>query len=611
MKKIKIFACLSTAVMLLSFSVLLFPQAEKAEAVLEKNQESVISLAVLDENKEAVTRCTGFVVGDGVLATAYHLISRAVDVEGLNVKGKKIKFDGVLAVDKNYDIAFLSMRGRSTPLAFGDSDELIPGISVFAIGCNDAGVLRVEEGTIKSILELTPSLRVADTTLVSSETYCGGPICDENGIVFGMVDFLDDRTRILIPINAIKNMPQTGAPAPFAGSSGEDYFENYEGANLLGRAFNAMENSSKAERYLSKVVSIKPDDMEVYSLLASVYTEQRDYSSAVEAYDKIIELNPDMDAALYGLGVVHLRMMNWKEAIPALEKAFALNADNRDALFLIGNAHYELRDFMKAAEFYEKYIGMNPEDPTEAYTQLGMSYFEAEDFAKAAPAFKEALKSNSQDINLNYKLAQAYHKSEQYEQAEELYRFLAELSPQDMRIYYNTIVMMYDEAKMPEKAVEAARTLVEKEPDNTDALFNLGYMLIKQKNFADSIDIFNRAIELNPGMEYAYLQLGYSHTQLKQYDKAVEVYRRLVDILPDNADAWMGIAIGNMQLKRWAPALEPLKKVIELRPDNGTAYYNLAICYLNLNDNFSAREIYEKLKTVDQSLAGKLAAYLK
>jgi tetratricopeptide (TPR) repeat protein len=611
MKKIKISAVFSTAFLLLLFSVPLFPQVEEAEAVLEKCQESVIALTLLDENKEEINICTGFVVGDGIVATAYHLISRAADVEGLSFKGKKIKFEGVLAVDKNFDVALLKIKGKSIPLTLGDSDELIPGKSIFAIGCNDASELRIDDGTIKNILKLTESQWVSDTTLVSSETFCGGPVCDENGVVFGMLNFFDDRTRILMPINAIKSMSQTGTPAPFSGGSEEDYFETFEGVNLLGRGFFALEDFSKAERYLNKVVSFKPDELEVYNLLASIFTYQRNYSAAVSTYKKIIELNPNSDAAHYGLGEVHLKMMNWKEAIPALEKAFELNADNKEAILLTGNAYNELRDFVKAAEWYEKYIGMNPEDPTEAYSQLGQAYFEAGNFEKAAPAFKEALKANNQDINLNYKLAQAYHKSGQYELAEKLYSFLAELSPEDVRIYYNTIVMMYDEAKIPEKAVEAARKLVDIEPDNSEALYNLGYMLIKQKKFADSVDVFNRTIELNPGMEYAYHQLGYSHTQLKQWAKSVEVYQKLADVMPDNADAWMGIGQGYMQQKKWDPAVEPLKKVIDLKPDNAYAYYNLAICYLNLNDNFSAREIHGKLKTIDPSLASKLAGYLR
>lgn len=611
MRKIKSSALIATFLLLLLSSVFLYPQSEVANAVLEKNQESIIPLIILGDNKEEIGKGTGFVIGDGVLVTSYHIIIKAADVEGKNYKGKKVKIEGILAVAKNFDIVLLSIKGKYPPITLGNSDELALGKNIFALGSNDAGELRVDDGTVRNVLELSPTQRIADTTIVSSETFCGGPVCDGDGNVLGVLDFLDDRTRIVIPINAVKNLSQTGAVVPVASGGGIEYFDTYEGANLAARSFNALNNSVKAESFLKKVASLKPDDLDAYVLLASVYTDQRNYSSAVSTFQKIIELDPNRDSAHFGLGVVYLRMMNWREAIAPLQKAADLNMDNKEAYFHIGNAHYELREFDKAAEFYNKFIDLKPQDPLEAYKQLGLAYLETENYTDAIPAIQEALRANSQDINLNYKLAQAYHKAGQYDQAEQLYLMLAQISPEDSRIYYNTIIMMYDEAQMPEKAVESAQKLVDLEPTNSEAAFNLGYMLIKQQKYTEAIDAFNRVIQLNPGMELAYLQLGYCYNQLKQYKNAVDIYMKLVDIVPDNADAWLGIAIGHMQQKKWDPAVEPLRKVIELRPDNGNAYYNLGICYLNLQDNFSARQVWEKLRTIDQTLANKLYSYIK
>ncbi|MCX6577383.1 MAG: hypothetical protein NTV82_13440 [Candidatus Aminicenantes bacterium] len=63
-------------------------------------------------------------------------------------------------------------------------------------------------------------------------------------------------------------------------------------------------------------------------------------------------------------------------------------------------------------------------------------------------------------------------------------------------------------------------------------------------------------------------------------------------------------------LKDFNAALDPIKKTTDLQPDNGNAFYNLAIVYLNLKDNFSAREVYRKLTTIDANLAAKLKPLL-
>ena len=73
----------------------------------------------------------------------------------------------------------------------------------------------------------------------------------------------------------------------------------------------------------------------------------------------------------------------------------------------------------------------------------------------------------------------------------------------------------------------------------------------------------------------------------------------------------MFLGMSYMQIKSWHMAVEPLIKSMELRPESGNAYYNLAICYLNLKDNYSARDVYNKLQSIDPSLAQKLKKYIK
>jgi Tfp pilus assembly protein PilF len=50
---------------------------------------------------------------------------------------------------------------------------------------------------------------------------------------------------------------------------------------------------------------------------------------------------------------------------------------------------------------------------------------------------------------------------------------------------------------------------------------------------------------------------------------------------------------------------------VELRPDYGVALFNLAVVYLNLKDNYSARDVYRTLVNIDPALAEKLKKYLR
>ena len=84
-----------------------------------------------------------------------------------------------------------------------------------------------------------------------------------------------------------------------------------------------------------------------------------------------------------------------------------------------------------------------------------------------------------------------------------------------------------------------------------------------------------------------------------------------MELMPDNTDGWFNMGVNFMQQKKWNDAIAPLRKTIELRPDHGLAYYNLGIAYLNLKDNYSARDVHKQLLTIDADLAGKLQKYLR
>jgi tetratricopeptide (TPR) repeat protein len=610
MRRLKRVAVLPLAIMLTFICVELYSQSEGAAALLQKSQESVIAFTTFGPDKERIATGSGFFIGEGLAVTSYHLVSKASSVEGRNFKGKKVKVEGIMGVDRKLNIALLKVKSKSPALPLGNSDELGMGNTIFAIGGNESGQIRAFDGEIREIMEYAPNQRVFDASLVVSESFCGGPILDSEGMVMGLTAFLDDGSKYVLPSNLLKNIPKRGTATEFKSWKSEDYFTTLDGAYLAGRIYFSLARSSKAEKALREVVKLMPNELDAHIILAAVYSDQRDFSRSVETYNKIIELRPALDSAHLGLGSVYLKMRKWSEAIQPLKKAIELNNENKEAYFQIGNAYEELREFGSAAEAYKKYLTTNPENQADVYVRLAQCQMESEQFGEAIVSYQESLKTK-QDSDIQYKLGQAYQKAGQLDNAAGIYKTLAKSTPEDAKIYYNTIVMMYDEAQMPDKAAEAASLLVELEPDNTDALYNLGYMHLKSNKYEEAISAFRKVIELRPEMEYAYTSIGYVYQQMKNYRGSIDIYKELVKIYPDNFTGWISIGMGYMHLKQFTTALEPLKKAIELKPDDATSYYNLAICYLNLREDLKARETYLKLKTIDAAMAQKLLQYFR
>jgi len=426
-----------------------------------------------------------------------------------------------------------------------------------------------------------------------------------------MIVFLDNVEKFVFPVRVLMGLQKGSTVTKFKNWEQEDYFSTLEGSYFAGKIYYALDNTGKSEKYLKKVIEQKPKDINVYILLASINVKQRYYSAAVTNYKKIIELDPNMNSAYFGLGIVYINMMKWKDAIPQLEKAVQLNLNNNEAYFQIGSAYEALRDFEKAAEAYKNYVKSEPKNPGTGYYNLAICQIELKQFAEAIASFQEALKEKPNDLVINQKLAQACKNAGQYEKAAGIYTNLSEINPENTKIYLNNIIKMYDEANMADKAIESTNRLIELNPEDADAIYNLGYMYVKLNKYSEAVEPFKRAIEIKPDFKYAYSNLGFCYSKLKKYKDFIAVYKKLVEIDPEDPDGWLSIGIGYMYLKNFSSAAEPIEKAVELRPDHAVSLYNLAIVYLNLHDNYSARKIYGKLKEVDPNLASKLQKLLR
>lgn len=590
---------------------LVYGQTEESAKILAQTGPGVIQLVVYGKDKQEIAKGSAFAIADKIAVTSYHLISQAASCTGFNIKQKEIDIKGVVAVNKALDLALVQFSGKVTPLAFGGGEDLAVGKKLSVIGVNEAGEFTVYEGKIQSLFDFGEGLKVVEPAITVPETCSGGVALGETGKVIGVIQILERRLRFIAPAAAVSAMPKTAKPTAFKNWQAEDYLGTLEAAWLTGRIYAWTGEAFSAQKGLEKVTKAQPNNLEAWTLLAKVYDGQRDYQNAVGAFKKITELDPNREEAFFGMGQIYVRMQKSAEAVAALEKALSLNPNHKEAMFAIGNAYEDARDFQKAGDAYEKYLTFKPENAWQAFQRLGMARLNANQFEAAAAALAEAFKIQSQDQNIGYNLAQAYQKAGKLAEAEDIFKKLAELSPEGAVNYYSAILKMYGDAQKPEKAVEAAKKVVELKPNDELAWINLGNMHLQMQKYQEAIEAFKKAIAIRPTYDLGYIQLGACLYNLKRYAEAIESFKKVVEIDPNSATGWLYIGISNMQLKKFEAALDPMKRTVELQPENANAWYNLGICYLNLKDRYSAQDVVKKLQTIDPAKAKQLQGFIK
>ncbi len=597
-----------------------YSQSEEANKLFGQAGGGVLAILSYGADKAEIANSRGsaLALSEDVVVTAYHVISQAAFVEGLNIKGKKVKIEGVLGIDKAHDIALLKIKGKLQPLPLGTIDSLAEGARLFAIGANESGQIILSEGVLRRIVDIGADGKVFEISLSIPDQFRGGPLLDVNGQLVGMVLILERNLKIGLPIGTLVSVTRKGGVAEIKAGSQENYFETVEGNMFAGKVAAALDEQMTAKLHLERVVKLKPSDIAAQLFLADILSKQRDYSAAAAAFKTVTELDPSRAEAFYRLGSILMKQVRFKEAAEAMEKAVALNIADKEVHFELGTAYEEVQDFAKAAAAYEKFISLGPAVTWSAYQRLGICRTKLGQFDAAVAALIEAEKGQPKDLKVKLNLADAYEKAGQLENAENVYSALAEVEPADAKTYHRQSFRMYEQAKRYDRAIAPAKKVIDLEPKNEMNYYFLGTTYHNLQKYDEEVAVFQQVLAIKPDFTYAWYQLGSAYIQQKKFREAVTAYKKFTELSPEEPNGWLSLGVCYMQLaaasknvKENEFALEPLKKCVELKPDNAVAWYNLALVYVNLKDMYSAKEIQARLQTLDPGLAEKLKKYVR
>jgi Tfp pilus assembly protein PilF len=152
-----------------------------------------------------------------------------------------------------------------------------------------------------------------------------------------------------------------------------------------------------------------------------------------------------------------------------------------------------------------------------------------------------------------------------------------------------------------ETGLSELRSAIEIFPTYFDALYLLGTELLKQANYSEAIEVFERAVAVHKGSGASWYGLAFSNSMLERTDRAVEAARSAVGTNPDSADYQLMLGISLRKAKQYIDAEKALLKA--KRSSSGRSpdvLWNLALLYAHNLKNFRSAadelESYIKLK---------------
>ena len=136
-------------------------------------------------------------------------------------------------------------------------------------------------------------------------------------------------------------------------------------------------------------------------------------------------------------------------------------------------------------------------------------------------------------------------------------------------------------------AEDAYLVLLQRSPDHSSALHNMGVVLAQKRKQIEAIFYFDRAIAALPDYAEAYNNRGSALLALGRLDQALHSYNQSLEINPDYWEASLNLANVFMRLNRYQDALNIYSGVLEIAPENYRAKFNSGLaCFAlgNLDD---------------------------
>ena len=181
-------------------------------AISREANGSIVSIVMSGKDGHPIAQGSGFLVSkDGRVVTNYHVIKTGTSALVKLPNGRFFAVDGVLASDKDRDVAVIKAHGTDfRPLTLGDSDRLQVGEEVVAIGNPLSLESTVSNGIVSAIRTVEDEGgKFVQITAPISPGSSGGPLFNMAGEVVGITTSHivgGQNLNFAIPINDVKPM---------------------------------------------------------------------------------------------------------------------------------------------------------------------------------------------------------------------------------------------------------------------------------------------------------------------------------------------------------------------------------------------------------------------
>jgi tetratricopeptide (TPR) repeat protein len=373
----------------------------------------------------------------------------------------------------------------------------------------------------------------------------------------------------------------------------------------LATVYDQMKQPKEAVEAYRRALVLDPGDAHLLAALAQALLTDNQLDEALKQFQALTEADPENAAAFLHIGEILRRQGKFEEALAAVRKSRKKDANSLEAGYNEGLLLDVLGRYDEAAALFEKMVDQTSH-ANGAYTaeeknnrsifleRLGGVYREQNKVDQAIAAYQKIIDMGGESALGGYRGQIAVlSDAKLFDRAAEVARKAADANPKDNELKMILADVLVDQGKADE-AMNVARGLAEKSPDDRAAWTGLAQLSIRLRRWKDADDALAKTSALTSKKEDRLTLLflkGESAERQKHFDTAEQFFHQILDLDPSNAATlnYFGYMLADKG-NRLSEALKMIRKAVELEPMDGAYLDSLGWCYFKLGQYELAEE---------------------
>ncbi len=295
----------------------------------------------------------------------------------------------------------------------------------------------------------------------------------------------------------------------------------------LGYLYRKLKKVDKAIKCLIEASKISKEP-EIYYVLSQLYEEKGDKRRASEYLSKVISLKPkDLDSRIK-IATLLYQLGRLKEAKGHLRFVLRHRSDDLDALVMLSKIAEKEGNKEELRSIYEKILKVDPKNENVIHN-LAILYYEMGSYGKCIKYLQTLIRIHPKSFQYHMLLFNSYRRLKQDSKAYKVAKKLIKLRPKDKRIYLFIFEYLKKKARYRE-LVNIFKNAVKYNPKDIQLRRFLAYSFIKTDNLRAAKRELEFILKLRPKEKETLYQLAILEEKLGNMDKAISLISKAYGI---------------------------------------------------------------------------------